>query len=56
MLALLSGQTTTTEVPRIVGDPLPPWVVAGAGLVVLAAIVVAGLVVRRRASGGSGEA
>ncbi len=40
--------TTTTEVRRIVGDPLPTWVLVGAGLAVLAVIVVAGLLARRR--------
>ena len=40
--------TTTTEVQRVVGEPLPTWVVVGAGLGLLAVIVVAGLLARRR--------
>jgi hypothetical protein len=47
-LLLLAQQTTTTEVRRIVGDPLPKWVVIGAGLALLVAILVAGVLVRRR--------
>lgn len=42
-----AAATTTTEVRRIVGDPLPTWVVVGAGLAVLGVIVVAGLLARR---------
>ena len=45
---LLAQETTTTEVRRIVGDPLPKWVVIGAGLVLLAVILLAGFLVRRR--------
>jgi MYXO-CTERM domain-containing protein len=47
-LLVLAQQTTTTEVRRIVGDPLPEWVVIGAGLALLAVILVAGFLVRRR--------
>jgi hypothetical protein len=47
-LLLLAQQTTTTEVRRIVGDPLPKWVVIGAGLALLVVILVAGLLVSRR--------
>lgn len=47
---LSDAQTTTTEVQRIVGDPLPSGVVVIAGLVLFALIVIAGLVVRRRAA------
>jgi hypothetical protein len=47
-LFLLVQQTTTTEVRRVVGDPLPKWVVIGAGLALLAVILLAGLFVRRR--------
>jgi hypothetical protein len=47
-LLLLAQQTTTTEVRRVVGDPLPKWVVIGAGLALLAVILVAGFLVRRR--------
>jgi hypothetical protein len=48
------AQTTTTEVVRrVVGDPLPPWVVVASGLALLVAILVLGWLVnrRRRASG-----
>jgi hypothetical protein len=47
-LLLLAQQTTTTEVRRIVGDPLPKWVVIGAGIALLALILLAGALVRRR--------
>ena len=40
--------TSTTEVPRIVGEPLADWVVYAAGLALLVAIVVGGLLIRRR--------
>lgn len=45
---IAAAGTTTTEVQRIVGDPLPTWVVVGAGLAILAVIVVAGLIARGR--------
>lgn len=45
---LLAAETTTTEVQRIVGDPLPSWVVIGAGVGVLVLILIAGLLARRR--------
>jgi hypothetical protein len=55
LLALAAAVTSTTEEPRrIVGDPLPSWVVIGAGLALLVLIVAAGLAVRRR-SGASPE-
>ncbi len=41
-------ETTTTIAPRVVGEPLPLSVVLVAGLALLALIVVAGLVARRR--------
>ncbi len=41
-------ETTTTEVQRVVGEPLPRGVVPAAGLALLVFIVVAGLLVRRR--------
>jgi hypothetical protein len=47
---LLAQETTTTEVRRIVGDPLPKWVVIGAGLALLVVILLAGYLVRRRSS------
>ncbi len=40
--------TTTTMVRRVVGEPLPTWVVLASGLAVLVLIVVAGLMARRR--------
>jgi hypothetical protein len=47
--------TSTTEVPRIVGDPLPTWQWLGAGLVLLVLILGAGWYVsvrqRRRSAG-----
>jgi hypothetical protein len=47
---LFSAATTTTtaEVPRIVGDPLPYWQWLGAGIVLLALILAAGWYVSRR--------
>jgi hypothetical protein len=48
-LLLLVQQTTTTEVRRIVGEPLPKWVVIGSGLALLVVILLAGVLVRRRA-------
>ncbi len=41
--------TTTTEVvERVVGEPLPSWVVLAASAALLVAILVAGLLVSRR--------
>lgn len=47
---LLAAATTTTtaEVPRIVGDPLPYWEWLGAGVLMLALILAAGWYVSRR--------
>lgn len=42
--------TTTAEVPRIVGDPLPVGVFWAAGVVALLLILAAGLLARRRMS------
>ena len=47
-LLVLAQQTTTTEVRRIVGDPLPKWVVIGSGLLLLVVILLAGAYVRHR--------
>ena len=44
------AQTTTTEVQRIVGDPLPVWQVLAAAALLLVLILAAGLYVRGRAS------
>jgi hypothetical protein len=41
--------TTTDEVPRVVGDPLPLWVWWGAGILLLLVILGAGWYVSRRA-------
>lgn len=55
-LVLLAVETTTTtSAPRIVGDPLPTWVVVGAGIAMLVLIVAAGLLARRRAALGHPE-
>ena len=43
-----SDATSTTAVPRVVGDPLPEWVVIGSGLALFVVILVAGLWVRGR--------
>jgi hypothetical protein len=48
VLAQVTTTTTTDEVPRIVGDPLPTWIWFGSGLLLLVAILVAGYVVSRR--------
>jgi len=45
---VLLTQTTTTEVPRIVGDPLPLWVWWGAGILLLVFIVLGGIWASRR--------
>lgn len=56
VLALVAAQeTTTTAVPRIVGEPLPSWVVLAASAALLAAIIVGGLLVNRRRPGGDGR-
>ena len=49
-MAALFLQTTTTEVQRVVGDPLPVWQVVGAAAALLLVIVLLGLWFRRRAS------
>ncbi|CAN5714620.1 hypothetical protein BH20ACT1_BH20ACT1_07350 [soil metagenome] len=47
-VALIVGiETPTTEVQRVVGEPLPTWVVVGACLAVLGLILIAGLIARR---------
>jgi len=48
MPALFAAATTTTEVPRIVGDPLPTWLFWLSGAVLLAVIVAAGAWARSR--------
>lgn len=46
---LLAVATTTTEVvERVVGEPLPSWVVVAASVALLAIILVAGALVTRR--------
>jgi hypothetical protein len=45
---VLLTQTTTTEVQRIVGDPLPLWGWWGAGLLLLVFIVLGGIWASRR--------
>lgn len=41
--------TSTTSVPRVVGEPLPSWVVIAASAGLLVFILLAGLVARTRA-------
>ncbi len=49
VLALVTiAQTSTTAAPRVVGDPLPAAVVVGFGLALLAVILLAGLIAKRR--------
>ncbi|MGI9120528.1 MAG: hypothetical protein ACR2G7_10500 [Acidimicrobiales bacterium] len=49
VLAMVTvAQTSTTAAPRVVGDPLPPAVVVGFGLALLAVILLAGLIAKRR--------
>lgn len=49
VVALAPATSSTTEaVPRIVGEPLPSWVVLAASAALLVAIVVAGALVNRR--------
>ena len=52
LLALLAQSTTTAEpeVPGVVGDPLSWWVFIGAGVVLLAFILLGGWYVRSRSS------
>jgi hypothetical protein len=50
LLLLATVRTTTTEVPRIVGEPLDSWVVLAAGAALLVVILVAGFVTQRRLS------
>ncbi len=46
---LAAQATTTTEVvERVVGEPLPSWVVLAASAALLVAILFAGLLVQRR--------
>lgn len=47
VVLLAATETPTTEVQRVVGDPLPSWVVVGAGFALFAIIVVAGVIARR---------
>jgi hypothetical protein len=49
-MPLVFAQTTTTtvEVQRIVGDPLPLWIWWAAGIAILAFILVGGWYVGRR--------
>ena len=50
-----SSTTSTTAVPRVVGEPLDSWIPVTAGLAVLAVIVLAGLFVRRRTRRSNGD-
>lgn len=50
LVALLAQTTTTTtEVPRVVGDPLPEWISWTAGLALLAAVLLGGYLAGRHA-------
>lgn len=51
---LLAQETTTTAVPRIVGEPLDRSTVILAGLALLVVILAAGFVARRRLRSGEG--
>lgn len=52
LVALLGQATTTTEVvDRVVGEPLPSWVVLAASAALLAFILIGGVVVNRRMKG-----
>ena len=46
--AVATTTTTTEEVPRIVGDPLPLWVWWGAGILLLVVILAGGMWARRK--------
>lgn len=50
VVVLTARATTSTSeaVPRIVGEPLPEWVVLAASAALLAAILLAGLLANRR--------
>ncbi len=47
LIAQVSTTTTSTAVPRVVGQPLPSWVVLAASAALLVAILAAGLLVQR---------
>jgi hypothetical protein len=46
-----STTTSTTEAPRIVGDPLPVAVVLGSAALLLVVVLLGGIWLSRRASG-----
>ena len=48
-----TSTTSTTMVPRVVGEPLDAWIVVSAGLAVLVVILVVGVVVTRRMRAGT---
>ena len=48
-----TSTTSTTMVPRVVGEPLDSWIVVSAGLAVLALVLIAGLIVSRRLRAGT---
>lgn len=43
-----ASTTSTTEVPRVVGEPLDSWITLSASAALLVAILVLGLVARAR--------
>jgi hypothetical protein len=48
-LLFAATTTSTTEAPRIVGDPLPVWIVLGAAAALLVVVLLGGLWLSRRA-------
>jgi hypothetical protein len=46
-----TSTTSTTEAPRIVGDPLPVAVVLGSAALLLIVVLLGGIWLSRRASG-----
>lgn len=54
-VALAQETTSTTVVPRIVGEPLPTWVVLAASAALLVVILLAGLLVTRRRAAEDGR-
>ena len=55
MEQLEQSTTSTTEVARVVGEPLDSWIVITAGLALLALVLLAGVLVTRRRAATSGQ-
>lgn len=47
-ISLAQATTTTVVVPRVVGEPLPSWVVLAASALLFALIILGGVLVNRR--------